>query len=236
NDCNGQCDEAFDADGDRYTTCGSKRLLDGSCDAPLATRVDCNDMDAMIHPGAPEVCNGKDDNCNGQCDEGFAVDHDGYSTCGSLIGSIGRCTMPPSAGSVDCNDMDALIHPGQREVCDGYDDNCDGARYGDVPEFCFAEASGRHVGQRTCNDNTPPGFTSVCTAGADAAPSEYCTAYTGCDSMSGVRDKLACTATMTPAKILICDVSFSQGVLCANASVPLPGPTSGTCSWSFVGN
>ena len=240
NDCDGQCDEPFDADGDRYTTCGSKRLADGTCDAPTPSRVDCNDNDATIHPGAPEICDGKDNNCNGMCDEGFDVDHDGYSTCGSLIGANGQCTMPPSAGNVDCNDMNAFIHPGQREVCDGYDDNCDGMRFMGS-EFCFTgDATACHVGQRACNDNTPPGFTGACTAiGApDPAPSEYCTAYGSCDLMSTALDKLACTAEGTPSKILVCDVAFSTqgGGLCGNASVALPAPTTGTCAWTFVGN
>src|SRR5205085_1055555 len=127
NDCNGQCDETFDADGDRFTTCGSKRLAGGSCEAPNAMRIDCNDQNPMVHVGVPELCNGIDDNCNGRCDEGFDMDGDGYTTCGSIIGPGGsQCLQPPSAANVDCNDMQSFIHPGQREVCDGHDDNCDG--------------------------------------------------------------------------------------------------------------
>jgi len=43
---------------------------DGYCDAAV-NAVDCNDLDSSVHPGATEICgNGKDDNCNGQTDEG----------------------------------------------------------------------------------------------------------------------------------------------------------------------
>jgi len=50
---------------------------------------DCNDYEAKIHPGQPEICNGKDDNCDGQIDEGLPImtvyedkDGDGYGGWG----------------------------------------------------------------------------------------------------------------------------------------------------------
>ncbi len=70
---------------------------------------DCQDSDSLIHPGATELCNQLDDNCNDQVDENACdSDGDGFTL---------------SQG--DCNDSDFLIHPGAPELCNGTDDNCD---------------------------------------------------------------------------------------------------------------
>ncbi len=85
------------------------------CNQPprtIANTADCDDRFASVHPGANEVENGIDDNCNGTIDEGtnaFDDDRDGYSE-----------------NQGDCNDEDATIFPDQRaEVCNGRDDDCD---------------------------------------------------------------------------------------------------------------
>jgi hypothetical protein len=69
---------------------------------------DCDDTDPGTNPGAQEVCDQKDNNCNGEIDEGFDKDSDGYTECNG-----------------DCNDNDPQIHPGATEPC-GEDYNCDG--------------------------------------------------------------------------------------------------------------
>ena len=74
--------------------------------------VDCDDGDASVHPGAPEVCgDGVDQDCDGQ-DEACVTDADGDGY------------QPPA----DCDDGDASVHPGAPEICgDGVDQDCDGA-------------------------------------------------------------------------------------------------------------
>ncbi len=100
-----------DLDGDGYTD----GMTQVSCSAPAgyvssAQPGDCDDSDASIHPGATELCNGIDDNCDGiiPADE-QDNDGDGYRVCDG-----------------DCDDSDPAVNPGAAEVCNGIDDNCDG--------------------------------------------------------------------------------------------------------------
>ncbi|MCC3156661.1 YDG domain-containing protein [Hymenobacter sp. 15J16-1T3B] len=75
-----------DADGDTY---GNAALVLQACSAPagyVSNADDCNDAQASIRPGAPEVCgNGIDDDCDGQVDEG----------CTPVVASIA-----PTSGAV----------------------------------------------------------------------------------------------------------------------------------------
>lgn len=121
-----------DADGDGY---GNPAVTTVACNAPLgyvANNTDCNDANASIHPGAAEVCNSIDDNCNGSIDEGLTfttyyadADGDGY---GDPATSVVACATPVGyvANNTDCNDGNNGAHPGATEVCDGVDNDCDG--------------------------------------------------------------------------------------------------------------
>ncbi|MDX1811167.1 MAG: putative metal-binding motif-containing protein, partial [Gammaproteobacteria bacterium] len=104
---------------------------------------DCNDTDANINPDATEVCNGIDDNCNGQIDDGIAFttyyydnDGDGYGDPSSQVDFCPDSAIPPNYTDVggDCNDDWPSINPGATEICDDLiDNNCDGKIDADDP-------------------------------------------------------------------------------------------------------
>ena len=144
NDCDELVDESGaagentyfeDADGDGYGNPDSTAL---SCDPPLGYVIndsDCDDMLVDVHPAAIEICNGLDDNCDGLADDSSASDTtlwyadfdlDGY---GNLSNTILACTQPQyyTSDSSDCDDTDNDTYPAAAEVCDGEDNDCNGA-------------------------------------------------------------------------------------------------------------
>jgi alpha-tubulin suppressor-like RCC1 family protein len=101
---------------------------------------DCDDTRSTAFPGAPERCNGRDDNCNSVVDEATATDartwyFDGdQDTFGDPGISVQACSQPAgyAANPEDCNDGAPAIHPGNADVCDGLDNDCNGAVDDDI--------------------------------------------------------------------------------------------------------
>jgi hypothetical protein len=194
-DCDGNIDEGVtttyyrDFDGDGY---GNATVSQQACSAPsgyVANSTDCNDSNAAVHPGATEVCNGIDDDCDGNTDEGVTttyyrdLDGDGY---GNATVSQQACSAPSGyvANSSDCNDSNAAVHPGATEACNGIDDDCDGYvdeglttttyyrdldgdGYGNatVSQQACSAPSGYVANSSDCNDSNAavhPGAAEVC--------------------------------------------------------------------------
>lgn len=143
-----------------------------------STILDCDDINASVNPGMPEVANGVDDNCDGLVDEGTGVyddDGDGYTEAGG-----------------DCDDSNANIYPEANEYCDGVDNDCDGTvdeaaaldadlwfydydgdGYGDPMAAAFTcelDPENYVTDSTDCNDSSAaafPGNPEVCTDSVD---------------------------------------------------------------------
>jgi MYXO-CTERM domain-containing protein len=91
---------------------------DVDSDGWMVCEGDCNDGAATTYPTANELCDGVDNDCDGTADEGltFDADNDGYTSIGSCAGS-----------GDDCNDGNPAAWPGNPEVCDGVDNDCNGS-------------------------------------------------------------------------------------------------------------
>ena len=157
-----------DADGDGFGDPGDSLI---TCDQPAGYVInddDCDDTDENIHPGATEICNGVDDDCDGLVDEGVGQiwfadsDADGFGDSGN---SQTACDQPGGfvSDNTDCDDTDPLVNPDAVEVCNDIDDDCDGLIDEGVLLTWFADTDGDGFGnpnnsQMACSQ--PAGYVS----------------------------------------------------------------------------
>ena len=134
-DCNGRVDDGFERDGAKCSSGEGECRVDGkySCSADGSESV-CS---AKAKEPKAETCDGKDNDCNGQVDDG-AIEGTG-ATCNT--GQPGACSTGLKqcvAGAIKCQPT----HVRHAEVCNKVDDDCDGK----VDEDCISEEEARETG------------------------------------------------------------------------------------------
>jgi hypothetical protein len=159
--------------------CGDKDVDDtgGAADADgdgFDLTEDCDDTDAEIHPGAVELCDGVDNDCDGEIDGAEAsggpvwfadLDGDGYGDPDNQLRACGQPSGYVSNDS-DCDDSYDDAFPGADEWCDGYDNDCNGLtdEDGALDESTwYDDADGDGYGNAERSEqacNAPSGYTA----------------------------------------------------------------------------
>jgi hypothetical protein len=241
--CSGSCDEGFDLDSDGVTKCGTF-ILEGQCEGE--GEPDCLDspddpLSAAVYPGAAEVCDGRDNNCNGICDEhsgdgspSWDVDDDKYTTCASKIIEVdagGQCTEEQA----DCRDGDPNSYPGANEVCDGFDNNCNNVNTEEVAcftpaaEVCFS-------GLADCVEDGLGGDHALgACVEAERYPAAYCESHGYCLQDVEEHDPYACAEENVDITEVQCKLNYTgddaNPTLCPNPSVQVFTAGAIDCSW-----
>jgi alpha-tubulin suppressor-like RCC1 family protein len=185
-----------DEDGDKFvsSTCanfmpyqlsrhpGEERRKNAGRDCNDSADPDAKVPGAKIHPGAEEVCDGEDNNCNGIPDETTGVpleqltpyylDADGDAFGSDREEDIlwSQCNAAPPryvTNHDDCDDTNRYVAPSRSEVCNGIDDDCDSSvdnhlkagtllsdePYDGVTQFECRNVDGWHVKTGGCPEN-----------------------------------------------------------------------------------
>lgn len=169
NDCNGLIDDVFltlnipDKDGDGYGDANAPFVLYcGLQPGYVSVGGDCDDGDNTVYPNAPELCDGKDNDCNGQVDDGIAkpvwyLDSDGDGFGNPAI-TEETCTQPNHyvLNNTDCDDANDQVWRTGSFYTDNDGDGYTASVYptllcyGDAPPAGYVANPGAYF---DCNDN-----------------------------------------------------------------------------------
>lgn len=178
--CDGSIDEDLyiiyyaDSDGDSFGDPASTIHACSVLTGYVSDSTDCNDASATSYPGAAEICNGMDDDCDTEIDEGliystYFADADG-DTYGDSASTLLSCSLPAGyvTNNTDCDDLNSFIH----EEILYYADN-DNDLYGDAENtayLCTFSPNGYVVNAADCDDanaDVYPGASEIPDNGVD---------------------------------------------------------------------
>jgi hypothetical protein len=141
----------LDLDGDGFGDPSTAFLNDSIGSNQSLVAFDCNDNDENTFPGAAELCDGLDNNCNVDVDENLTfipyyqdLDADGFG--GAFVNDF--CIAQPGmvTNDFDCIDNNSLVNPNGVEVCNEIDDNCNGIVDEGVQTVFYADVDGDGFG------------------------------------------------------------------------------------------
>jgi hypothetical protein len=123
-----------DEDGDGFgVPQGRLTACDALPDGYASNSTDCDDTDDEVHPDAEELCDGVDNDCDFETDEGAVdkrtfyldADNDGF---GDDEDTISACDLPDGyvLWGGDCSPIEPDIHPNAEDICDEIDNDCSG--------------------------------------------------------------------------------------------------------------
>lgn len=176
---------------------------------------DCDDIDPNVYPVAPDVCDGRHNDCDSPVgvgrDPGEDVDGDGFAAPSSL-----SCDpeLPGGLPNTDCDDLDAKTYPSADESCDGIINDCTDRTPGVVERPVEdPDGDGRYGGNADCIDPVVniecsnasfDRFSTFCLPAIETSVTQGITGITplvaadfdgnGFDELVYVRDDLSCAA------------------------------------------